>query len=184
MTLTLALLSPVIGLLGGLIGAWLTRNRELEKARRDRITAAYTKLLDASSLGAGPRGQKLAQKREKGEALDADEEKFADELHAKFANAHSNIAIYGSKEVIAALSTFYDSVPTGKADAIRNAYVALIRAMRKESDAEDYAAFDSHVDNILVTGPDRRDPSAGRAPVKPATSFGISYSRPGEEPDA
>jgi hypothetical protein len=185
MTLTLALLSPVIGLLGGLIGAWLTRNRELDKARRDRITAAYAKLLDAASLGNGPRGIRLRQKMESGEAPDADEEKFQDELSAKFANAHANIAIYGSPEVIGALSAFYDSVPTGKADAIRDAYVALIRAMRRESDADNYEAFDAHVDNILVTGPDRRAAAAmGRAHPKPTVSYGLSFSSPGKAPEA
>ena len=172
----LGLLGPVLGLLGLYIGSRLARNRELERARQDRIIAAYAKWLDVSALASGPRGARVAQKRGAGEGLNAEEEKFADEIHAGFSNAHANIAIYGSKEVIAALSHFYDLAPRGLTAEGRDAYVALIKAMRAESEAEDYAAFDSHVDNILVTGPERR--AAAVMSRHQPSSVGVTFSPP------
>lgn len=179
----LALLSAVLALIGTAFGAWLARNRDIEKARKDLITAAYAKLLDASSLAAGPRAARLTGKRNIGAALEPEEEKFLDDIQAKFASAHSNIAIYGSKEVIAALSHFYDHAVEGMSPAATQAYVALITAMRRETDAEDYGSFDEHVDNILVNGPLRRGAAmmaaaaeAAKAKQAPPTHFGISYS--------
>jgi hypothetical protein len=161
----LAILGLLLPLVGLMIGAYFTRNREMEKARKDRISQAYATYLDAVARNAGPRSSRAMYKMVMGQELDKEEMATFEENNARFVNAHSNLVIYGSKEVIGALSSFYDSGADPRNPASRQAYIALVKAMRHDSDAEDYEAFGTHVDNILITGPQRRQEVMAKNPA-------------------
>ena len=155
--MTLAILSGLLTFVGLFIGAYLARNRELEKYRKDRITQAYTSFLDAASRNSGLQASMLMSKVISGQQLDDEELAAFEDINARVVNAHSNVVIYGSKEVIGALSDFYNTGGDPRRNPLAlQAYIALIQAMRHDSDAEDYPAFGAHVDNILGSGPDRR----------------------------
>jgi hypothetical protein len=154
--MTLAILGPLLGFLGLLIGAWLARGREIAKFRKDRITEAYTSYIDAVAAGSGPVVMHLLQKMTSGQTLDKEEMAAFAETNARFVTAHSSLVIYGSKEVVERLSEFYDTGGNPATPAGRDAFIDLIKAMRHDSDAEDYETFGVHVDNILVSGPQRR----------------------------
>jgi hypothetical protein len=188
MTIALAVLSPLLALAGVLIGAYFAKNRETDKYRKDRITAAYTALLEANAKNSGPRAAITFSKLGAKQRLTPDEQQYIEEAQTQFVSAHSHVLIHGSEQVIAALSRFYDA--QGLAERMtpegRDAYVALLGAMRNDSEAHNYGDFDEHVDNILVSGPERRrqamiEHSAAeqeRAPAPPAPSGpSISYSQ-------
>ncbi|MGQ0659511.1 hypothetical protein [Sphingosinicella sp.] len=152
----LAILGPLLTFAGLFIGAYFARSREAAKYRQDRITEAYTAYIDAVAGASGPRVMQVMQKLTTGQALASDELAAMEAANARFVTAHSAVLIYGSKEVVSALSHFYDTGGDPRKPASRDAYLALVRAMRRDSDAADYDAFDGHVDNILVTGPMKR----------------------------
>ena len=95
-------------------------------------------------------------KMARGQELDSAELAIFEENNMRFVNAHASVMIYGSKEVIAALSDYYNTSGDPRDPTSRDAYIALVQAMRHDSDAEDYGAFGSHVDNILISGLQRR----------------------------
>src|SRR5437870_2948591 len=123
LSLLLAILGPLLPILGLFIGALLTRNHDLGKFRKDRITAAYTAYLDAVARASSPRMTIAMQKMlllglaQAGKApaptpdqmLTEAEWTLMDETQARFVNAHSNLVIYAPQAVIGALSHFYDS---------------------------------------------------------------------------
>ena len=155
--MTLAYFGPLlVALVGALVGHYFTRNRETEKFRKDRVTEAYASYLDAVARNAGPLSAKAVMKMAKDEELSNDELALFDANNARFVNAHANVVIYGSKEVIGALSNYYNTIGDFRDPASRDAYIALVHAMRHDSEAEDYSEFGAHVDNILISGPGRR----------------------------
>jgi len=148
------------------VGAYFTQNREMKKYRKDRITEAYTKLINVSSDSSNPRSQSIMRKQVAGMPLTSDEINWVEEQNQRWNNVHSNLLIYGSRNVIAALSQFYDCMllpPQNQAVA----YAALIEAMRADSDAESYPEFARHVDNILMSGPERRRMAVQQAAAIP-----------------
>lgn len=154
--MTLANIGPLVTFIGLFIAAYFASKSEIRKFRKDRITQAYTNFLDALAQGAGPRSTMIMVKMARGEKLDDAEMAIYEQNNARHVNAHSNLVIHGSKEVIGALSDFYNTSGDFRDPVSRDAYIALVHAMRHDSEAEDYAAFGSHVDNILITGPGRR----------------------------
>jgi ABC-type transport system involved in cytochrome bd biosynthesis fused ATPase/permease subunit len=154
-----ALIGPVLALLGVLLGAYFTRNRENEKARRDRRSQVYTKYLDVISTASSPKMVVAHQKQMTGMELNSDDIAALDKNTVDFANAHSNIVVYGAPEVVTALSHFYDvaSGAGGLTDpAVNTALIDLIKAMRRDSEAEDYPTFGTHVDNIIGAKAEQR----------------------------
>lgn len=149
----IAWLGPILALLGVLLGAYFTRSRENEKARRDKRSQVYAKYLEVSSASSTPTMMIVQGKLATGQPLTESEMAAFQENRVSFINAHANIVVYGSRSVITALSGFYDVAAAAKGD-IQNpemnaALIRLITAMRADSDAEDYPEFGAHVDNII-----------------------------------
>jgi hypothetical protein len=158
-----ALIGPILALLGVLLGAYFTRNRENEKARRDRRSQVYAKYLDVISTASSPKIMVAHQKQMTGIELNSDDIAALDKNIIDFANAHSNIVVYGAPDVVTALSHFYDiaSGAAGLTDPrVNTALIDLIKAMRRDSEAQDYPAFGSHVDNIIGAKAENRKAKA------------------------
>lgn len=64
--------------------------------------------------------------------------------------------VYGSPEVIRALSSFYDTPDGTRDEEGREKFANLVRAMRKDGNIKDYENLARDVDNILLSGPERR----------------------------
>jgi hypothetical protein len=195
MTVLLTNLGPILALAGVLITAFFTWKRELDKGRKDLLIQAYTSLLEAAAKNAGPRANSVFMKFGSGQVLSPDELKYFEDANNQFVSAHSHVLIHGSKGVITALSNFYDAQSEGPAgvEKTKQAYVALLSAMRHDSAAKDYESFGTHVDNIIGSGPDRRREKLFRqiaeaqargelpgAPGSPTTPSGLtmSFSQP------
>ena len=153
--MNMAIVGPVLALIGILAGAYFTRSREAAKFRKDRITEAYTAYIKIAADSSGPRSLAISHKQLTGQPLTAEEIAWPEEQQQRFANAHANLLLYGSKRVVTALSDFYDASAAGGPGGIAG-FVELITAMRADSDAASYGDFARHVDNVLGTGPDRR----------------------------
>lgn len=144
------------------------QQRELEMARREqrvRVYTDYLKVVAGAGVHAGV--SVLNCKRDILEGLaqgksapdtEAERMQIAShlgqlEMQNDFNNAHANIVTYGSPQVIARLSGYYDALELAGFDATdptaNHALLALIGAMRNDSYAEDYDLFIDHADNIL-----------------------------------
>jgi hypothetical protein len=152
-------IAPVLGFLGVLLGAYFARSRENEKARRDKLSEVYAKYLEISASSSTPVLAAIQQKMVAGLPLTEVEVAAINENRVAFINAHANILVYGSPQVVGALSKLYDE---GRAKGglahpdVNAAMIALITAMRYDSDAESYVGFGDHADNIVGAKADQR----------------------------
>lgn len=191
LSLVLSIVGPLIPIAGLFVTAYLAWRRELNKIRKDKIAAAYTAYIDAVARASTARMQIATQKFALKQLSDAGHVELTDEFSltdaemlmveeatARFINAHSTLVIYAPEDVINALSHFYDHGGDLSTEAGKKAFIALIKAMRDESEADSYEAFSTHVDNILVSGQANRalalarklvaDAPAGAAEPAPA----------------
>jgi hypothetical protein len=165
LSLVLSIIGPLIPIIGLFVTAYLAWKRELNKIRKDKIAAAYTAYIDAVARASTARTAVATQKNillqlaaagvvklDQELTLTDAELLLVEESSARFINAHSTLVIYAPKEVIGALSHFYDHGGELNTEEGKKAFIALIKAMRDESEADSYDDFGAHVDNILVSG--------------------------------
>jgi hypothetical protein len=150
------ILAPILGVAGIFLGSFLQKNREREKDRQDRRIDAYAKFLEIWAVSQRPDFNILMQRFLSSAALTDQEVQYYTFVKERFDHAHANLMIYGSKEVISALSQMY-SFPDAELQAdSKRAYIELLSAMRSDGFSDNYPEFASDVDNIMLDGPVER----------------------------
>jgi hypothetical protein len=136
-----------------LIGWYLARWREDEKDRTSRQLEAYTNFIEIWAVSERWDTGALMAKFFANEPLDQGEVSLMMFLKERFDNAHARLMVYGSPEVISALSDLYSIQDPGLTDTKRVAYTKLLNTMRKDAKSGKHGGFDLDVDNIMLTGP-------------------------------
>lgn len=139
-----------------LIGWFLARWREDEKDRTSRRLEAYANFIEIWAVSERWDTSALLGRFFANETLEQNEINLIMFLKERFDNAHARLMVYGSPEVIGALSKLYEIQDPNLTDSKKSAYIDLLNAMRVDSKSGKHAGFSSDVDNIMLSGPAER----------------------------
>jgi hypothetical protein len=159
-----AAISAITGLAGVVVGAVLaarlSRQREKEKQHAELLSNAMVRLMQGVSDVY--RYQTRVSSSSPGDGRSSWDEKLVAAL-AALNTAKSQVILYGPKEMVVDLNTYLQSWSAGELDSAMAAMVALIQAARRSSPSNLDPIPDDLVYEMLY-GTDSSTPFAGRGP--------------------
>ena len=135
------------------IGWFLARSREIEKDRQDKKLAVYAEMLAVMALTERVDFKRISDRVFKGEILESVESAFFTDVIERFNRSHLQLMVFGSAQVITAISDFYENEEREMIGSKKEQYIQILTSMRSDGFAKDYSKFHEHVDNILISGP-------------------------------
>ena len=147
------ILAPILGIAGIWLGSFLQKNQEREKDRQDRRLRAYATFLEIWAVTERWDSMHVMDRMFSGAALTDHEANYISNIKERMDHAHANLMIYGSENVISALSRLYSNLDPGLTDSKKQAYFDLLSAMRGDGFSNQYAGFENDMDNIMLSGP-------------------------------
>ena len=134
--------------------AWyLARSREREKDRQDKRMAVYADMLSVMAKVERADFKTLSDHLLSGGTLLNDDARYFNDVIEEFNRTHLKLMVFGSPDVIEAVSDFYGDELQKMEGEKKQRYIAILHAMREDGFQKTYPKFDSQVDNILISGP-------------------------------
>lgn len=138
------------------VGWLLARSREREKDRQDKTLSVYAEMLEVLALVERHDFVSLCDQVFSGGMIDDPSAKKFGDVIERFNRAHMRLLVFGSKDVIRAVSEHY-RIEAGSADPEKKkSYIAILKAMRSDGYQPLFEEFAEDVDNMLIEGPANR----------------------------
>ena len=138
------------------VGWFLARSREREKDRQDKRLQVYAEILSVMALVERTEFTGLSERLLQGETLQGEEGMFVNNVIERFNEAHLNLMVYGSKDVIRAVSDHFETDAAPLTEESKAGYTHILTAMREDGFQKLYPELANDIDNILISGPVRR----------------------------
>ncbi len=135
------------------VGWYLARSREREKDRQDKRMAVYADMLSVMAKVERTDFKTLSGQLLSGGTLIDEDAHFFNDVIEEFNRTHLKLMVFGSPDVIEAVSEFYGDEMQQMVGEKKQRYIAILHAMREDGFQKTYPKFDGQVDNILISGP-------------------------------